>query len=995
MKKLLTLLLTLLMMFTLVGCNSKQEEKPAIDEPQIEEPIVGGYIEVEDKNLTPELIEMFEKAFEGFDGANYTPVMLEATQVVAGTNYKFKADGTKTTNPMIQGTYYVYINKDLQGNISLLDIEVIEEHELKIFEPEEEIDTKIKQDVTNMSFWVVFYDQYGNELQREALKYGTVPSYKGILPKGFIGWDKSLKAITGNTYIHAICHEVIHEDNNQTQSEETDTKCLKNLDKVLKVIAGGILVHALYHEISRELCKPTITMYNVTAKVHGSHGKATVKVGSGKPTTETTQAAKGTSLVFTATPEEGYEFDHWEVVSGGIDIEDSKTNNPLNINMPDNALTIKAHLKATMPSTYNIIVEDDGHGTAKAQVGGADVTSAAPNATVTLVPTPKDGYAFKEWQIVRGLGASDITDNSFTMPSNEVKVKALFEKEYTVEVEASGHGSVSADVTKGVSGAEINLTITPDEGYEVDQIIVVRGGITVTGNKFNIGTADVKIKVTFKAVVPSTYTIIVEDDGHGTASADPTSATPGATVNLTATPKDGYAFKEWEIARGLESITGNSFTMPSNEVKVKAIFERVYNITLQTNEHGTVTATVGGETATTATENAEVTLTATPDEGYQLKEWKTVSGEVTVKENKFTMPASNVTVQAMFGKITVADILPNSFPDNYTDGWRGQAENTCSLYVNQDKLVAQYLYEDEKGPALINLDIDSELTPESNNYSYTNDDGIKWTFNMSGDVLRNVTISGASGKDNVLNDTYSEPECIAAGTMISMPGGKQKKVEELEIGDVICTFDHETGEVSSAPVCFIWESKNVGNAFTLTFENDVEVTVIEEHGFYDKEEQKYVFINLQNSQEYIGDHFYNADSNSWLELKNCEALNNSVDAYAIITSGHLNHMSNGMLSMCDGSVKVLANIFEYDEQMKFDEDKKKADIDAYGLTSKEKILELKGFTETDYDIYNLQYVDVMIGKGIITWEWMEALSDYCVANGIIYSHITNTALEVQ
>ena len=224
-----------------------------------------------------------------------------------------------------------------------------------------------------------------------------------------------------------------------------------------------------------------------------------------------------------------------------------------------------------------------------------------------------------------------------------------------------------------------------------------------------------------------------------------------------------------------------------------------------------------------------------------------------------------------------------------------------------------------------------------------------------------------------------------------MPGDVQKAVEELEIGDIICTFDHETGEVSSAPVCFIWESKNVANAFTLTFEGDVDVTVIEEHGFYDQEEQKYVFINYQNAEEYIGDHFYNADMGNWLALKSCVALNDRVDAYAIITSGHLNHMSNGMLSMCDGSVKMLANIFEYDDQMKFDEAKKQADIEAYGLMPKEKILELEGFIESDYEDYNLQYLNVAIGKGLITWEWMEALSEYCVVNGFVYNEQTNNA----
>lgn len=227
-----------------------------------------------------------------------------------------------------------------------------------------------------------------------------------------------------------------------------------------------------------------------------------------------------------------------------------------------------------------------------------------------------------------------------------------------------------------------------------------------------------------------------------------------------------------------------------------------------------------------------------------------------------------------------------------------------------------------------------------------------------------------------------QSQCIAAGTLITMENGEQKAAEDLEIGDVVRTFDHETGEVSSAPVAFIWESENVANAFTLTFEGDTAVTVVEEHGFYDQEEQKYAFINAKNAENYIGHHFYNADTNSWLALKSCEVLHDSVDAYAIITSGHLNHLSNGMLSMCDGTVKIFANVFEYDAQMRFDADKKQGDIEAYGLTPIEKLLELEGFTEADYEIYNLQYLNVAIGKGPITWDWFKALGEYFAANGI-------------
>ena len=116
MKKLLTLLLTLFMVFTLVGCNSK-EDTPVVQEPEkqeevvepAQEEIVGGYVDVEDGTLTDELKDIFNKALEGLTGATYEPIELVATQVVAGTNYKFLANGTKTTNPITKGTYYIYL----------------------------------------------------------------------------------------------------------------------------------------------------------------------------------------------------------------------------------------------------------------------------------------------------------------------------------------------------------------------------------------------------------------------------------------------------------------------------------------------------------------------------------------------------------------------------------------------------------------------------------------------------------------------------------------------------------------------------------------------------------------------------------------------------------------------------------------------------------------------------------------------------------------------
>ena len=72
----------------------------------------------------------------------------------------------------------------------------------------------------------------------------------------------------------------------------------------------------------------------------------------------------------------------------------------------------------------------------------------------------------------------------------------------------------------------------------------------------------------------NTYTVTVKDDGNGTALADPASAKMGAEVSLTAMPNSGYHFKKWEVVPDKVEIENNKFTMPADDVTVKAIFER-------------------------------------------------------------------------------------------------------------------------------------------------------------------------------------------------------------------------------------------------------------------------------------------------------------------------------------------------------------------------------------------------------------------------------------
>ena len=172
-----------------------------------------------------------------------------------------------------------------------------------------------------------------------------------------------------------------------------------------------------------------------------------------------------------------------------------------------------------------------------------------------------------------------------------------------------------------------------------------------------------------KDSAPTEYSVKVSTDGNGTAMADKISAAAGTVVTLTATPKSGYTFKQWQVITGGVTIKDNKFTMPAGNVEVKAIFEKdatpppaptEYSVKVSTDGNGTAMADKISAAAGTV-----VTLTATPKSGYTFKQWQVITGGVTIKDNKFTMPAGNVEVKAIFAKNATPPPAPavNPFVD--------------------------------------------------------------------------------------------------------------------------------------------------------------------------------------------------------------------------------------------------------------------------------------------------------------------------------------------
>ena len=245
----------------------------------------------------------------------------------------------------------------------------------------------------------------------------------------------------------------------------------------------------------------------------------------------------------------------------------------------------------------------------------------------------------------------------------------------------NGDGTVYGTVTLREDltvGADESLTIPQDAALTIPDgtTLTSSGVITNEGTLTNKGTLTIGQGGTLTGNVngnPVIYAVTVLTDGNGTASASEIYAAADDTVTLTATPDSGYHFERWEVVSGGVTVENNAFTMPAQPVTVKAIFDRnssgssSYTITTPDAEHGTVAAS-----PSRASSGTTVTITVTPDEGYELGELIVTDAngdEVDLTRESatkytFEMPRSRVTVAASF-----VESAPEPLPfDDVDDG---------------------------------------------------------------------------------------------------------------------------------------------------------------------------------------------------------------------------------------------------------------------------------------------------------------------------------------
>ena len=381
--------------------------------------------------------------------------------------------------------------------------------------------------------------------------------------------------------------------------------------------------------------------------------------------------------------------------------------------------------------------------------------------------------------------------NFYAMPySGMVATPAPSKYAFQLQEEVQGTFytlAVNVDETKGTvtgndgqyeEGATATLTATAKRGYKF--VNWTAGETNYTENPLTLTVnSDLTVTANFEALPAYTITATVNNETMGSVTGAGTYY-EGETVTLTATAKNGHKFVNWS-----NNETANPLTFTATEdVNLTANFEVLnYTVTALTNDENKGTV----EGAGTYAYGTEVTLTATPADGYELLYWSDRSTEnprtITVDGNE-AISAYFIKEYAEEPTFTIEKVWENTtVPASSNNGY--QAAGWDGVVYMKDRLnAAIWAYTSATDSALyVNTD------------AFTSEDANKGDQPIAIDDAGNIIIRSGSGL------FYNSPKQVT----IYKKGEKDGKVINFTLpASGRCDFISASGDIFSEEGGFVY-----------------------------------------------------------------------------------------------------------------------------------------------------------------------------------------------
>lgn len=607
---------------------------------------------------------------------------------------------------------------------------------------------------------------------------------------------------------------------------------------------------------------------------------------------------------------------------------------------------------------------------AKFRSGGSIVATVSGGAgtTQTLPGVTQETNWLEGWY-TEADGGTKIGNpgGSFTMPSADTTYYAHWSPKYYVIYDANG-GSVTANYTYEGHQADIYegtvLTMPkPTNGSKTFE-----GWFTAAEGGTLIGTAGDSYTPTANIELFAQWSdnILVTFNGNGgtagTNSATYDNVTP---ITLPSATWAGHQFNGWYTAASGGTRVGNAGAsyVPTEPTTLYAQWT-AYTVSFDGNGASNPSALSAGS-------NGSVTLPTPTRTGYTFNGWYTATSGGTKVGNggaSYT-PTANVTLHAQWTVNTYKVTITTSNSSTAVTVNGTAVNNGGSIAYNSVvKVVLSYT--------------------QSNSLTFTIKQGNNNVTYYSNEACTTKTTSTAAGTyyfkmpagDVTINSSAAgSSSCVVKGTLITLADGTRKAVEDLTMDDMLLVWNLETGEYDIAPMVFI-DSDPLAEytVMHVCFSDGSDVGVVSEHGFFDLDLGKYVYISEETMNDYVGHRFVKESdigNNTWevVTLTDVWAEQTTTTVYSPVTAVQLCYFTNGILSM-PGGIEGLFNIFDVDtDTMTYDAASKQSDIDTYGLLTIEDYGGM--ITEDMFYVFNGQYLGIAVGKGQLTWEYITYLAE--------------------
>ena len=283
------------------------------------------------------------------------------------------------------------------------------------------------------------------------------------------------------------------------------------------------------------------------------------------------------------------------------------------------------------------------------------------------------------------------------------------------------------------------LTVS-GEKLTVNSFNIIREGYTITKWKLDNQLYDtlprpedngqVVVQTSLSIAEPpqaNTYTVIFDKNGgKGTMANQEFTYDEEQALTPNAFTMIGYSFDSWNTERdgsGLKYVDNAKVKNLATEGEITLYANwtaNTYSVMVTQTEGGTAAAS-----SSSAKYGDEISLTATPNEGYSFIEWVAESNIEISPDGKFTMPAGDVTVEAVFKENSAEGDAAPSTSSGYSSGnylsFPRTTTNGGLVDFGSSKVVkALMLPEGSSGSVLLKVDT-VEKWPKALDTEYTFD----------------------------------------------------------------------------------------------------------------------------------------------------------------------------------------------------------------------------------------------------------------------------------